>query len=51
MISVIYISAFVGVIYLFFLSRNALRVQTHGDNIVLDGPKTKIPEAGDWRAL
>lgn len=45
MISMIFIAAFVGVIYLF--SRNAVRVQTLRDNIVLDEPKTKIPEAGD----
>lgn len=44
--AMIFIAAFVAVIYPFF-SRNAVGVQTHRDNIVLDGPKTKIPEAGD----
>lgn len=45
MISMIFIAAFVAVIYLF--SRNVVRVQTHRDNIVSYGLKTKIPEAGD----
>ena len=45
MISVIIMAASVDLIYLF--SKNAVRVQTRRDNILLDGPKTKIPEAGD----
>lgn len=47
MISRIFIAAFCCHYLPFLFLGNAVRVQTHRDNIVLDGPKTKILETGD----